>query len=82
MIHYLGYLAGTLTVVSFLPQVIRTWQSRRTGDLSLGMFTILITASSLWIVYGAVVHDMPVVITNVGMVALNGAIAVAKVRYG
>jgi MtN3 and saliva related transmembrane protein len=82
MIHYLGYLAGTLTVVSFLPQVIRTWQSRRTGDLSLGMFTILITASSLWIVYGAVVGDMPVVITNVGMVALNGAIAVAKVRYG
>jgi MtN3 and saliva related transmembrane protein len=82
MIHYLGYLAGTLTVVSFLPQVIRTWQSRRTGDLSLGMFTILITASSLWIVYGAVVGDMPVVITNVGMVALNGAIAVAKIRYG
>jgi MtN3 and saliva related transmembrane protein len=82
MIHYLGYLAGTLTVVSFLPQVIRTWQSRRTGDLSLGMFMILITASSLWIVYGAVVGDMPVVITNVGMVALNGAIAVAKVRYG
>jgi MtN3 and saliva related transmembrane protein len=82
MIHYLGYLAGTLTVVSFLPQVIRTWQSRRTGDLSLGMFTILITASSLWIVYGAVVGDMPVVITNIGMVALNGAIAVAKVRYG
>lgn len=82
MIHYLGYLAGTLTVVSFLPQVIRTWQSRRTGDLSLGMFTILITASSLWIVYGAVIGDMPVVITNVGMVALNGAIAVAKVRYG
>jgi MtN3 and saliva related transmembrane protein len=82
MIHYLGYLAGTLTVVSFLPQVIRTWQSRRTGDLSLGMFTILITASSLWIVYGVVVGDMPVVITNIGMVALNGAIAVAKVRYG
>ena len=82
MIHYLGYFAGTLTVVAFLPQVIRTWQSRKTGDLSLGMFAILITASSLWIVYGIVIGDWPVILTNAGMVTLNGAIAAAKVRYG
>lgn len=82
MIHYLGYFAGLLTVVSFLPQVIRAWQSRQTRDLSLGMFAFLITASSLWIVYGAVIGDWPVIITNVGMVALNGSIAVAKLRFG
>lgn len=33
MIEYLGYFAGTLTVFSFLPQVYRSWQTRRTGDL-------------------------------------------------
>ena len=82
MIHYVGYFAGLLTVVSFLPQVIRAWQSRQTRDLSLGMFAFLITASSLWIVYGAVIGDWPVIITNVGMVALNGSIAVAKLRFG
>lgn len=81
MIHYLGYLAGTLTVLSFLPQVIRTWQTRRTGDLSLGMFVLLVTAGSLWIVYGAITADWPVVATNVGMVALNGTLAVAKLRF-
>ena len=81
MIHYLGYFAGTLTVCSFLPQVIRTWQTHQTRDLSLGMFTLLTTASTLWIVYGAVTRDWPVVLTNGGMVALNGALAVAKVRY-
>ncbi|MDQ3698871.1 MAG: SemiSWEET transporter [Gemmatimonadota bacterium] len=81
MIHYLGYFAGLLTVGSFLPQVIRTWQTRQTRDLSLGMFALLATASSLWILYGIVTRDWPVVLTNSGMVALNGALAAAKLRY-
>jgi MtN3 and saliva related transmembrane protein len=81
MIHYLGYFAGTLTVFSFLPQVVRTWQTRRTGDLHLGTFLLLVTASSLWIIYGAIIGSWPVILTNAGMVALSGALAVAKVRY-
>ena len=81
MILYLGYFAGMLTVGSFLPQVIRVWRTRQTRDLSLSMFALLSTASSLWIIYGAITKDWPVVLTNVGMVTLNGAIATAKVRY-
>ena len=81
MISYLGYFAGIVTVGSFLPQVIRVWRTRQTRDLSLSMFALLSTASSLWIIYGAITSDWPVVLTNAGMVALNGAIAVAKVRY-
>lgn len=82
MIAYLGYFAGSLTVVSFVPQVYRSWQTRRTGDLSMSMFALLITASSLWMVYGAFNRDWPVILTNGGMVALNVALAVAKVRFG
>lgn len=82
MVRYLGYFAGTLTVVSFLPQVIRAWKSRQTRDLSMAMYAILITASSLWTVYGIIIHDWPVIMTNVLMVTLNLAIATAKVRYG
>lgn len=82
MIQYLGYFAGVLTVCSFLPQVIKAWQTRQTRDLSLGMFALLVTASSLWILYGTVTRDWPVILTNLGMVALNGALAVAKVRHG
>ena len=81
MIQYLGYFAGLLTVGSFLPQVVRVWQTRRTQDLSLGMFALLSAASSLWIIYGAITTDWPVILTNAGMVALNGALAVAKLRY-
>ena len=81
MIHYLGYFAGFLTVSSFLPQVVRTWRSRQTGDLSLGMFALLIAASSLWIVYGAITSDWPVILTNTGMVLMTGVLALAKLRY-
>ena len=81
MIAYLGYFAGILTVISFLPQVIRTWRTRQTRDLSLGMFALLITASTLWILYGVLTADWPVIMTNSGMIALVGALAVAKVRF-
>jgi MtN3 and saliva related transmembrane protein len=81
MIQYLGYFAGVLTVASFMPQVIRSWRTRQTRDLSLGMFTLLTTASTLWILYGVLTADWPVILTNSGMVALNGALAVAKIRY-
>ena len=82
MIAYLGYFAGILTVSSFLPQVIRSWRTRQTRDLSLGMFTLLTTASALWMVYGVFTSDWPVILTNGAMVALNSAIAVAKIRHG
>lgn len=77
----LGYVAGAITVASFLPQVVRAWRTKRTRDLSLGTFALLITAGTLWMVYGVLTRDWPVVATNGGMVLLNLALATAKVRY-
>ncbi|MEO7713267.1 MAG: SemiSWEET family transporter [Gemmatimonadaceae bacterium] len=81
MIETLGYLAGVITVVAFLPQVMRAWRTRQTRDLSLMGIALLVAAGSLWILYGAMIGDWPIVATNCGMVALNVALAVAKVRY-
>ena len=81
MIEYFGYFAGFLTVASFLPQVIRTWQTKQVRDLHLGMFTLLVTACSMWIIYGIIIGSWPVILTNIGMVVLNGSLAVAKVRF-
>ena len=78
---YFGYVAGALTVGSFLPQVIRAWRTKQTKDLSVLTFVLLITAGALWITYGVLESDRPVIITNGGMVALNCAILVAKLRY-
>ena len=82
MIYYLGFFAGFLTVASFVPQVVRTWRTRQVRDLSLGMFALLVTASTLWMIYGVVINDIPVILTNAGMVALNGSLATAKLKFG
>jgi MtN3 and saliva related transmembrane protein len=81
MIRLLGFMAGALTVGSFIPQVVRTFRTRHTRDLSFGMFALLVTSGVLWLLYGLVRHDWPVVATNVGMVTLTGILLAAKVRF-
>ena len=81
MVNELGYVAGLVTVASFLPQVVRAWRTRQTRDLSLASLALLITAGSMWILYGALSRDWPVVATNSGMVGLLVLLAAAKVRF-
>ena len=81
MVNELGYVAGVVTVASFLPQVVRAWRTRQTRDLSLVSLALLITAGSMWILYGALSRDWPVVATNLGMVGLLVLLAAAKVRF-
>ena len=78
---YVGYLAGALTVLSLVPQVLRAWRTKQTQDLSIRTFVLLITAGVLWITYGVLSTDWPVIATNAGMVILNGAILVAKLKF-
>jgi MtN3 and saliva related transmembrane protein len=78
---YVGYLAGALTVLSLIPQVLRAWRTKQTKDLSVRTFLLLITAGVLWLTYGFLASDWPVIATNAGMVLLNGAILTAKLRY-
>ncbi|HEX7977171.1 MAG TPA: SemiSWEET family transporter [Gemmatimonadaceae bacterium] len=82
MVNELGYVAGLVTVASFLPQVVRAWRTRQTRDLSLASLALLITAGSMWILYGALSRDWPVVATNSGMVGLLVLLAMAKVKHG
>lgn len=81
LIPYLGYLAGALTVLSLWPQVLRAWRTKQTQDLSVRTFVLFIAAGGLWITYGVLSTDWPVIATNAGMVILNGAILVAKLKY-
>jgi len=78
---YLGYLAGALTVISYLPQVVRAWRTKRVADLSWLMVALLVTAGALWITYGIVSSQMPVIVTNVGTTLLTAALLVLKFRF-
>lgn len=77
----IGLLAGTVTVVSFVPQVVRVWRTRRTRDLSFGAFLLLGTGAVLWFTYGLLTGDPAVIGTNLAVGLLVSAILVAKLRF-
>ncbi len=77
----LGLLAGTLTTISFLPQVIQTWKSKSAKDISLGMFVTFCAGVFLWLLYGIVIHDLPVIITNFVTLILASSILWMKLKY-
>ncbi len=81
-ITLLGLVAGTLTTIAFVPQVIRAWKTKSTKDVSLSMFTILCAGIFMWIVYGIAIGDVPVIIANVITLCLASSVIVAKLRFG
>ncbi len=78
----IGLTAAFCTTAAFLPQVIRTWQTRSTKDLSLGMFLVMTTGVLLWLVYGLFLHDLPLIAANGVTFLLSGTILYFKLRYG
>lgn len=77
----LGMIAGTLTTVSFIPQVIKVWKTKKTRDISLAMFAILLTGSILWLIYGFMMKDIPLILTNIIIFLLGSIILYFKIMY-
>ena len=63
-IKILGLIAGTLTTISFLPQVIKTWKTGSAKDLSLVMFSVYCIGTFLWLMYGILRHDIVIILAN------------------
>ena len=80
-ITLLGFLAGACTTTAFLPQVIKTWKMKETKDLSLAMFVIFCTGIFLWLVYGIVINDWPIIIANAATFILAMIILGFKLKY-
>lgn len=78
----IGFMAGLLTTLSFVPQMLRAWRTRSTGDLSLTTIVAFLFGISLWVVYGSIIHSMPIVLWNVVTLCLNVGILIAKLRHG
>ncbi|MEL7037729.1 MAG: SemiSWEET transporter [Cyanobacteria bacterium J06592_8] len=81
LVTAIGLLAGALTTIAFLPQVIKTWKTKSTRDVSLGMFVMFCLGVFLWIVYGALIQDLPLVLANVVTLSLASTILFFKLKY-
>lgn len=60
-----GIIAGALSCTTFLPQVIKTWKTKSTKDVSLTMFLIASLGTLLWLVYGILIHSISIIGTNI-----------------
>ncbi len=78
----IGLVAATLTTVAFVPQVVKTWRTRSTHDISLGMFSLMVAGVFAWLVYGALIADLPLVLANGVTFVLAGTILYFKLRNG
>jgi MtN3 and saliva related transmembrane protein len=76
----LGYAAATCTTVAFVPQVVRIWRTRSARDVSLGMFVVLTAGVAMWLVYGLIIHDRPLVLANGVTLVLSATILVLKLK--
>jgi MtN3 and saliva related transmembrane protein len=79
-IDLLGAVAGTLTTISFVPQVVKTLRTRQTRDISLAMWAAFVTGVALWTVYGLLLGAWPIVAANIPTLGLAGTILVLKIR--
>lgn len=64
MIQIIGFTAATLTTLAFVPQAWRVFRTKSCGDLSLWLFLIFSLGVLLWLIYGILVTDLPIILAN------------------
>jgi MtN3 and saliva related transmembrane protein len=77
----LGLVAGSLTTLAYLPQVLKTWRSRSADGMSWSMLVILCLGIGLWLIYGLYAHNTPVIFANLLTLLFSSAILAMKIRY-
>jgi MtN3 and saliva related transmembrane protein len=81
IVNIIGLSAAFGTTVSFLPQAIKTIQTKDTSGISLYMYTLFTTGTLLWLIYGLLSHSLPVTIANAITFVFASIILVYKLRY-
>jgi len=78
----IGFLAAVICSISMTPQVIKIYRTKKTHDLSLGAFSVLAAGLSLWLVYGLLIHSIPVIAGNAIGVSFTLYIIIMKILHG
>lgn len=77
----IGSIAGILTTLAFVPQVIKVVKTRDTSSLSLGMYSMQVLGVFLWLIHGIVIQDMALLVANAITFMLALVILVYKLKY-
>ncbi|MCU0735494.1 MAG: SemiSWEET transporter [Methylotetracoccus sp.] len=76
-----GYVAALLTTLSFLPQVLKIWRTKRADDISAPAFAAFSLGVVLWLIYGLALRSWPIILANGVTLLLTMAILALTARY-
>lgn len=79
IVDCVGSFAATCTTIAFIPQTIKSYRTRDLSGISLPMYTIFTLGVALWLVYGLLKQDWPIIIANTITVALSAMIMLLKI---
>ena len=79
--QYVGIAAGILTGVSLLPQLIKIIKEKKANSISFVMLAVLLAGLCVWIVYGVLKKDYPIIVTNSFSLLTNIVIVVLTIKY-
>ena len=82
MTEWIGFVSAFCTTAAFVPQVLLVWRTRRTHDLSLGMFSLMTTGVALWLAYGLLLDSAPIYVANGVTLVFAGSILFMKLTEG
>lgn len=76
-----GILAGTFCTISFIPQIIKIYRTKNAKDLSITTFLVFSLGVSLWLTYGILIKEAPIIIANTATLLLVMVILIMKLKY-
>lgn len=79
--NIIGIAAGIFTTAAVVPQIWKAWKTKKVKDVSPGMFIVLLAGLLLWVIYGVMQNDLPIIVTNSVALALNGFMLFLMIRY-
>lgn len=79
--NILGIIAGVLTSISMIPQLVKVIREKNVKDISLLMLLVLISGLSLWVWYGIVKNELPIILSNSFAVLVNVSLLVCYMLY-
>ena len=74
-------MPGTLTSIAAIPQVVKTLRTRHARDISIWQPLLLAIGIALWLIYGMLIHDLPLVLANIVPLICNIMLTILKLHY-
>jgi MtN3 and saliva related transmembrane protein len=81
IIPIVGIVAAVLSTIALLPQVVRVWKTKSVNDISVGMCLFMTTSQVMWLIYGGIVGETPIVASNIVVLMQTMAMLRFKTKY-